>query len=280
MPKLIEKYYCLKELWKNLPKLNSSRKYLAGGTDLAIALAYGEDKAEVWIDISELKELSLIEERKDEIFIGAGVKISEFEKNPIIQKWALPLRKCVKYYASPSIRNIATIGGNYANASPCADGVLALAALDARVVLNLKGKRRIAPLLYLLKGPKKIALKKDELVEGFILAKKKREALFFKMMARKRFGISKAGLCLSYLKEKDALKELTISASSVAPFVIRAYKTEAFIKNKPFSQKLLKEACELIKSEISPIDDLRSQSEYRKEIISVFLARALEKIFS
>ncbi len=280
MPELIEKYYSLKELWKDLPKLDKSRKYLAGGTDLSISMAYGEDDSKVWVDISDIKELSVIEERGKEIFIGACVKISEFEKNPVIKKWAPALTESVKYYASPSIRNTATIGGNYANASPCADGVLAMAAMDAKVVLNLKGRRRILPLLSIVKGPKKIDLRKDELVEGFLIAKKKREALFFKMMARKRFGISKAGLCICYQKEKNALKEAAISLSSVAPSVIRAPKTENFLKNRIITPELIRQACEIIKNEISPIDDIRSQAYYRREIVSVFLERALGKIFS
>lgn len=277
MPDFIEKYYSLKDLWETLSSLDKSRRYLAGGTDL---LAYGEDNSRLWIDISDIKELSYIEERSKEIFIGACVKISQLEKNPLIKKWAPALSESVQYYACPSIRNLATIGGNYANASPCADGVLAMAAMDAKVILNLKGKRRVLPLLSIIKGPKKIDLKKDELVEGFLIAKKKREALFFKMMSRKRFGISKAGMCICYRRKKNVLKEVAISFSSVAPCVIRAAKTEKFLKNKIITSRLKSQLCETIKDEINPIDDIRSDADYRTDIVSVFLERALEKIFS
>ncbi|NLI10704.1 MAG: hypothetical protein GX447_08135 [Elusimicrobia bacterium] len=277
MPEIIEKYYSLKELWSSLNKLNKSRKYLAGGTDLTISLSYGEEKTELWIDISDIKELSLIEDRKEFVFIGAGIKVSQLENNPIVKKWVPALAESVKYYASPSIRNTATLGGNYVNASPCADGVLALAASQASVVLNLKNRRRTLPLLSIIKGPKKIDLKKDEIAEGFLVPKIKHEAVFYKMMARKRFGISKAGLCICYRANNKKLEYVSIALSSVAPSIVKAPKTEEFLKNKKIDQNIVKKACEIIKSEISPIDDIRSQAEYRKEIISVFLQRALQK---
>ncbi len=274
MPEYIEKYYTLKDLWKSVKKLPSDRKYLAGGTDLVISLSCGNDKSSVWLDISDIDRLKEIKEDGKNIFIGAAVKISELESNPLIKKWASALSECVKYYASPSIRNTATLGGNYANASPCADGVLALAALRAKVMLNLYDKRRVVDILSIVKGPKKIDLKKDELIEGFIVSKEERKSIFMKMMHRKRFGIAKAGLCMCYKLEKGKLRDVSISLSSVAPSVVRAKKTEEYLEGKNPSKAQTK-ACQLIREEISPLTDIRSTSDYRMRIVSVFLSRAL-----
>lgn len=277
MPRYIEKYYTLKDLWKSVKKLPSDRKYLAGGTDLVISLSYGNEKSSVWLDISDIDRLKEIKEEGEYLFIGAAVKISELEKNPLIKKWASALSECVKYYASPSIRNTATLGGNYANASPCADGVLALAALRARVMLNLHNERRVVDMLSIVKGPKKIDLKKDELIEGFIISKEERKSIFMKMMHRKRFGIAKAGLCMCYKLEKGKLRDVSIALSSVAPSIIRAKKTEEYLEGKtPLEAR--SEALESIKEEIKPLTDIRSTSNYRTKIISVFLSRALYSV--
>jgi carbon-monoxide dehydrogenase medium subunit len=278
MPKTVEKYFNLKQLWKEIDILPKDRKYIAGGTDILISLNYGLDSSSCWIDISDIKELNQIKEIGAKLFIGSAVKISSLSKNQAVKKWAPALIKAIPYYASPSIRNMATLGGNYANASPCADGVCAMAATGAQVVLNLKNKKRILPLLSIIKGPKKIALKKDELIEGFILNKWQHKALFYKMMARRLFGISKATLCLCYKKEKEIITDLNISLASVGPKILIAEKTASFLRNKKIDNAAIEEACKIIKNEIAPIDDLRSNADYRREIIAVFLKRALGEI--
>jgi len=275
---IIEKYYTLKELWKNIDKLPSKRKYLAGGTDISISNNYGNENFECLIDISDILELNKIKENKKDIFIGSAVKISQLEENSLIKKHFPALIETIIYYASPSIRNMATLGGNYANASPCADGVCALAASRAKVILNLKNKKRILPVLTILKGPKLIDLKRDEIIEGFILPKWNHKALFYKMMPRKLFGISKASLCICYQMKDGILVDLTISLASVAPTIILAEKTAEFLRGKKISIENINKAIDIIKTEIKPIDDIRSNLEYRKEIISVFLKRGLSKI--
>jgi len=275
---IIEKYYTLKELWKNIDKLPSKRKYLAGGTDISISNNYGNENFECLIDISDILELNKIKENKKDIFIGSAVKISQLEENSLIKKHFPALIETIIYYASPSIRNMATLGGNYANASPCADGVCSLAASRAKVILNLKNKKRILPVLTILKGPKLIDLKRDEIIEGFILPKWDHKALFYKMMPRKLFGISKASLCICYQMKDGILVDLTISLASVAPTIILAEKTAEFLRGKKISIENINKAIDIIKTEIKPIDDIRSNLEYRKEIISVFLKRGLSKI--
>jgi len=280
MPEFIEKYYSLAELWKNLPALPAARKYLAGGTDLVVADTCGGENSECWVDISDVKELRVVKETRDSVFIGAGLKISELAENRAVKKWIPSLAACAPYYASPTIRNTATLGGNLANASPCADGVCALAAAGAFVLLNFRGKRRKFPVLAILNGPKKIDLKKDELIEGFLVPKWKHRAVFLKMMPRKLFGIAKASLCLCYSGEEGVLKELDMALASVGPVIIRPLKTISLLKGKKLEADLVKKAVELVKTEISPITDLRSEADYRKEIVSVFLERALKEVKS
>lgn len=278
MPKLIEKFFSLKDLWKNIDKLPSSRKYLAGGTDIVVAYNLGFNENDCWIDISDIKELKEIKKIGNEIFIGSAVKISELEKSPLVKKYFPALIETIPYYASPSLRNMATLGGNYVNASPSADGICALAATRAKAVLNLKGKKRILPILSILKGPKKIDLKKDELVEGFLIPIWRHKALFFKMMPRKNSGIARASLCMCYEMKGKILNDLNIALGSVGPVIICPQKTISYLKGKNIDEKLITEACQIIKTEISPITDIRSEAEYRREIISVFLKRALLSI--
>jgi len=270
------KFYSLKELWKNIKSLPLKRKYLAGGSDLIISLKNLD--IDCLIDISDIKELRVIKENKDNIFIGAAVKISEIEDNDCLKKYAPAIVEAAKFYASPSIRNIATIGGNIANASPCADGVLALISLQSLCILNYYGKRRIVKVMDLIKDVKKTILRKDEIIEGFIIPKKGFKSVFLKMMPRKAFGIAKAGLCVSYIANKYYINDISIAVSSVGPKIIKCIKTEKFLKNKFLNEEIIKKASLIIRKEISPISDYRSTAYYRTEIISTFLVRALNSI--
>lgn len=270
------KYYSLEDLWNNIKKLGDKRMYIAGGTDFVITHYYNGIDLDCIVDISDIKELLLIKESKKDIFVGACVKISELSRNNIIKKYIPALIKSIDYYASHSIRNIATLGGNLANGSPCADGVMALMASRAKVVLNLYNKRRIVDIYDIFVGPKKVLLKKDELIEGFLVPKWEHKSFFIKSMPRKIFGISKAGLCLCIDIKNNIIKDVSIACSSVGPKVLLAKKTMDYLKGKKLNGKVINEASKIILNDISPIDDHRSNADYRKHIISVYTKRALE----
>lgn len=272
------KYYSLDELWNNIKMLSPKRRYIAGGSDIVISHRYNDLNADLLVDISDIKELNIVKENFDSVFIGSAVKISEFQKNSIVKRYVPALYECVDMYASPSVRNIATLGGNLVNSSLCADGVLALVASGARVVRNLYGKRRLSDIFDVIIGPKKTSLKKDEIVEGFIVPKWEHKAVFFKMMPRKIFGISKAGLCVCANLKGNLFKDIRISASSVGPTVIDCKKTSKFLTDKEITDDIIDKAKDIISAEISPIDDHRSTAEYRKEITAVFLQKAIKKL--
>ncbi len=278
MPEVIEKFYSLKELWKKLPKLPVDRKYLAGGTDLIVGYNLGISSNECYLDISDIRELNLVRENKKQVFIGAGVKLAELGKNSLIKRWVPALYDCVPHFASSSLRNMATLGGNLANASPSADGVCALAASRAWVLLNLYGKRESKPVLSVLKGPKKNALKKDQIIEGFIVPKKRHKAVFLKLISRAKFGIGKVGICVCADIEKKFVKDINVVLSSVAPTVFEAKKTSSILKYSYLTAKIVEKASETIRTEVSPISDIRSAQDYRREMCGVLLERALRYI--
>ncbi len=276
MPEFIAKPASLKELWKQLPSLPSSRRYLAGGTDLVTADNAGADHSGCWIDIGDLPELRAVKETASSLFIGSAVKISELERSAPVRKWCPVLSAAIPHFASPSLRNMATLGGNAANASPCADGVCALVAEDASVLLALKDARRRLPLKDLFTGPKRTALKRDELILGFEVPKRPHAGAYFKLGPRARFGISKAAVALAAEISGGRVKRAAVALGSVAPVPLYAARTSAWLAGRELSPETAAEAAELIKSEVSPITDARSEAAYRREMCGVLLSRALE----
>lgn len=275
MPKLIVRPRTLKELWKLLPTLPAARKYLAGGTDLVTAANAGFDACGVWVDISGLKELQSVKETKTSVIIGAGVTIAGLETSPVIRRWLPVLTAAIPHFASPSLRNMATVGGNAANASPCADAVCALCAERAEVILELKGKKRRLPLPALFKGPKLTGVKKDELITAFEVPKWTHTGDYLKLGPRAYFGISKAAVALAVELEGDKIKSASVALASVAPVPLMAIKTAGCLTGRILGPETARAAAVLVKTEVSPITDVRSDADYRREMCGVLLERAL-----
>lgn len=275
MPEMIVKPATLKELWKILPALPTARRYLAGGTDIVVACNGGCESSECWTDISDIPELKTIKETASSLFLGAAVKISDLERSAAVRKWCPALIAAIPYYASPSLRNMATLGGNAGNGSPCADGVCALVAEGASVLLELKGKKRRLPLKDLFLGPKKTALKKDELILGFEVPKRARLGAYQKLSARPYFCISKAAVAVTLEISGGVIKRAGIALGSVAPVPLYAAKTAAWLAGKKLSAVTAAAAAGIVKAEAAPITDARSEADYRREMCGVLLERAL-----
>lgn len=278
MPEIIVKPANLKELWKMLPGLPARRRYLAGGTDVVAADNAGIENSECWIDISDLPGLDDIKETAGSLLIGSGVKISEIERSKAVVRWCPALTAAIPHFASPSLRNMATLGGNAANGSPCADGVCALIAEEAYVLLALKGKKRRLFLKDFFLGPKKTALKKDELIVAFEIPKRRRVGAYLKLGPRAYFGVSKAAVAVTAEISGSVIKRACVALGSVAPVPLYAALTSAWLENKKLSADVIAEASDIVKAEAAPITDARSEAEYRREMCGVLFERAVKSL--
>ncbi|MFA6434499.1 MAG: xanthine dehydrogenase family protein subunit M [Elusimicrobiales bacterium] len=278
MPELILKPLTLKELWRLPPSSGGPVKYLAGGTDLMTGLNAGVDTAPVWVDISGLRELQGIKETKNSVIIGAGVKISELGASPLVRRWLPVLHSAVPHFASPSLRNMATIGGNAATASPCADGVCALCAEGASVWLELKGKKRRLALPDLFRGPKRTSLRKGELITAFEVPRRDHAGAYLKLGPRAYFGISKVSVAAALELDGDKIRSASIALASVAPVPLMAFKTANYLAGRILNEENARTAAALVKTEVSPITDGRSDAAYRREMSGVLLESALKLI--
>ena len=278
MPEIIVKPSNLRELWKGLSLLPAARRYLAGGTDIVTADNAGAESSECWVDISAVPELGVMKDTANALLIGAGVKISSIETFPAARKWCPVLMSAIPHFASPSLRNMATLGGNAGNGSPCADGMCALLAEGASVRLTLRGKSRRLPLSEFFLGPKKTALRKDEIILGFEIPHRRHSGVYLKLGPRAYFGISKAAVALSAEISDGTIKRAAVALGSVAPVPLLAAKTSAWLSGRELSARTAAAAAALVMSEVSPITDSRSEAGYRREMCGVLLERALNSL--
>ena len=144
---------------------------IAGGTDLLLDLKQGRRApVHTLIDLTFIPEMTALELRGDELYIGAAVPVNRVARDPLVGARARALVEACNLIAGPQVRNTATLGGNVAHALPAADGTIALLALDAQAeIASISGLRRV-PFHKLFLGPGKSSLKHgEEILVGFQL---------------------------------------------------------------------------------------------------------------
>ncbi|HTX68232.1 MAG TPA: FAD binding domain-containing protein [Thermoleophilia bacterium] len=156
------------ELVAALAQATPRTRLLAGGTDLVRALRGPEEEPDVLIDLSCLDELKAVRLDGETLQVGALATFQQLQWDPLAREHAYCLSLAAAQVGSAQIRNAGTIGGNVANASPCADGVTALTVLGAEVTtVDGAGATRSRPIGEVVLGPSRTSLAYDEAITGF-----------------------------------------------------------------------------------------------------------------
>jgi carbon-monoxide dehydrogenase medium subunit len=252
---------------------------IAGGTNLIPDMRNGEKAPELLLDISDMRELSYIREENGSIAIGAATTIAEMAASPVLLDNSPILASAAKQLGNPLTRNRATLGGNLANASPCADTAPPLLALDASVeILSPGGKTRQVPLSKFFKGYKFTDLVNGEMLSGITFPKPddSTKSSHIKIGLRNAASICVASIAVALDMDGKICRKARIAAGSVAPIPMRVSRVEKLLEGKEINAALLDECMAIVKEEISPISDIRGSLEYRSYVTSMILKRNIE----
>lgn len=255
---------------------------IAGGTDFYPVRVgrplYDRDVACV-LDLTALRDLKGISEH------GGFHRIGALTSWTTIAEAALPaqfdgLRAAAREVGGRQIQNRGTIGGNLCNASPAADGVPPLLALGAEVeLLSAAGTRRLALEDFIL-GPRKIALRADEILSAILIPKPTGQGVgaFWKLGARKYLVISivMAAGCLDLVDGRIAAARIAIGACS--PVARRLPKLEAALRGKSRGDSLADLVAPDHIAELAPIDDVRASADYRADAALTVLRHLLTEL--
>ena len=215
-------------------------------------------------DLYEIKKVS-----KNRLSVGARVTLSALREQT---KISIPeFATFLDLFASPQIKNVATLVGNIATASPIADTPPFLLLMNTHVeITGRKGKRSVLLEEFFL-AYRQINLKEHEIITAiqFDIPAKSEVIALYKVSQRKDMDISAvnfaARLTWSDLN-KNKIKQIKFAVGGVAATTLRLYKTEnVLLASKPTAEKLA-EAVENLHSEISPLSDLRGSDTFRHVI--------------
>lgn len=257
------------------------RMACAGGTNLYVDRKHGMYLDYDYVSLDRLEELRRIRWEEDGLHIGSMVNFSQLEKLELSGAECIPAAAAL--VGAPQIRNRGTIGGNIISASPAADLVPPLMALDARLVLkSLAGERRVS-LNGFMKGPGKTDLRQGELLTEVIVPKKSGRSVFYKAGKRNALAIAVCSQAVYAGMDQGNIGEIAIAYGSVGPTALRASTLEKCLVGRKKSDLSLAEVrgelSEALEKDISPIDDIRATREYRQRVAFRMLLHNLNELW-
>ena len=240
---------------------------LAGCTDVYVSFEFGTQPARRFLNLWGLDELRGISSRDDILRIAALTTYTEIRSSQVVREWLPILAAAAGEIGGVQIQNRGTIAGNIANGSPAGDTLPVLAAADAVVVLHsTEGERRV-PLTGLYTGYRSTVIRPDELIVAVEIPPVPGRQWFRKVGTRAAQAISKVVIAAIRAPHPR------IALGSVAATVVRLPETEACLA----AGASIAEAQQVLRSEIRPIDDVRSTAEYRLRVSANLLAQWWEE---
>lgn len=249
----------------------------AGGTDLMVVLEAGHLKHTRYLSLWGIPGLSEIQVSDSEVRIGALATYTDVLEHPVLAKEFPNLGAAARETGAIAIQNRGTVGGNIANASPAADTPPSLLIYEASLELLSKSGTRVVPYLEFHTGYKTTVMRADEIIRSVILPRTTQGLTHYyrKVGTRKAQAISKVCFSGVIQKKGDQILDLRMGLGSVAATPVRAQKTEAFLRGKRLESQLVSGAQAVLAQEITPIDDIRSNREYRLQVAKNLLAEFL-----
>ena len=238
---------------------------MCGSTDIAVQLKKPKAVNRI-IDISALHELQSIKTVSSTIHIGALTTITDILESTEVRAHLPLLIAAAEVFASHQIRNLATLAGNIANASPAADLTSVLLVLNATVTLGSLEGERVIDLEDLFCGYKCTKLD-HEMILGITIPLEEHQWYYRKAGTRERLNIAKVSMAV--IKNN---KGYYISGASLNPYTVRFRHVENLLNSGDHSDEKIREALE---HDIAPSGSLRSTKEYRIRVAFNMIKEAI-----
>ena len=254
-------------------------RFIAGGTDLMVRIRSGQQTPSALISLRNIDALRGIRLDKSTTRIGAATPIADLLGHPDLAIRCPVLVAAARRLAGPQVRNVATLGGNLCNASPCADTAPPLLVLDAWLRIEGRDGARDVPLEDFFVAPGQTRLAPGELLTEicFDTPAAGTRATFLRR-SRVRMDVSMASVAVLLTLEGGRCLRARLAAGSVAPRPIRLRGVEALLQGHEITDERIAAARVQTELEITPISDVRSSEWYRRRVTGAMVQRALGEL--
>ncbi|MDC1476185.1 xanthine dehydrogenase small subunit [Pelagibacteraceae bacterium] len=274
-----KRYYApryIQEL-KKIIKKNINADLLSGGTDLSLRVTKERKDINSIIYINSIHEMNYIKNNSKYIELGASTPLIDLES--YIQKYYPDFAKILKRYGSPQIRNVGTVAGNIATASPIGDCLPLLLSLNAEVVLQDIKKTKTLFLDNFFTGYRKTKLQKGQFIHSIRIPLPKKNILKAYKIS-KRFDDDISSICAAFNLEivKNKIENVRIAYGGMAEIPKRAIYCEKVLLKSLINKETISKAKQALEKDFKPISDMRASGLYRIEVAKNLLEKCCVEI--
>ena len=262
---------------KKILKENINSHLLSGGTDLSLLVTKERKDINSIVYMNSIDELNYIKNNNKYIEVGASTPLIELES--YIKKYYPDFTKILKRYGSPQIRNVATVAGNIATASPIGDCLPLLLSLNAKVVLQDFKKTKIFFLDDFFISYRKTKLKKEQFIHSIRIPLPK-DNTFKAYKVSKRFDDDISSVCAAFNLEivRNKVRSVRIAYGGMAAIPKRAIYCEKILSNSLVTDEIIDKAKKALEKDFKPISDMRASRLYRMEVAKNLLEKFCAEI--
>jgi len=260
-----------------LQKYGSDAKIMSGGHSLIPMMKLRLATPEHVIDISGIKGMEYIHEEGGFLKIGALTKEVALEESTLLHSKYPLITDATKMIADPSVRNLATVGGNLAHGDAANDHPAVMLALRASIVVSgPNGDREISIDDFFL-GFFTTALEADEiLTEIRIPIPPAHSGGAYLKMERKVGDYATAGVAVQLsLDAGGHCTHIGIALTNVSASPMRSVRAEQALQGQILSEELIQKAATMAAQDCDPNADLRGSVAYKRSIVKTLVARAI-----
>ena len=261
-----------------LQKHGDEAKILAGGHSLIPAMRLRLAEPGYLIDISGIGGLDYIQEESGQLRIGAMTCEAALEESEIVQSKYPLLLDTAKMIADPSVRNMATVGGNLAHGDPANDHPATMLALRASVVAEGPNGTREIKIDDFFPDFFTTALSEDEILTEIRIPTPPSASGGAYLKIERKVGdyAAAAVACQLNIDSSGSIENIGLGLTNVGSTPIRASSAEELLKGKKPDENMLAEAGRLAAADSEPMEDLRGSAEYKIALVNELTQRAIK----
>lgn len=257
-------------------------KILAGGQSLVPMMNFRLVQPAVLVDINNIPELAEIQADGKGVKMGAMVRHSQAERDPLIKERAPLIHETMPQIATIQIRNRGTIGGSLSHADPSAELVVVSTVLEAEFRIKSQAGERVVPARDFFVGLLMTVMEPQEmLLEVSIPALPQRSGWSLKEVARRPHDFALMGVAaVLTLDKKDRCQDARLVYLSAGDGPISAPEAAGMLKGEEITPDLIEAAAEKAAAdEIDPGSDIHATVDFRRHLANVLTRRALEEAY-
>jgi carbon-monoxide dehydrogenase medium subunit len=259
-----------------LSEQGDEAKVLAGGQSLIPLLKLRFAAPGTLVDINRIPGLDTLSLDGGRLRVGALVRHRDAERSDLLASRFPTMSAAAPLISDPLVRNLGTVVGSLCHADPQGDWGAVMLALGGELVVRSRSGERTIPVGELIDGPFMTTLRPDELATEVRVPDPGEGAYGTYLKLERKVGdFATVGVAVALSMNGGRVERAGIALTAVGPTNLKATEAEQVLAGATLEDGVIAEAARLAAAAAEPRTDIRGSAEYKREVVRVFVTRAL-----